>query len=114
MGPAHDVFMPVESSRNDRVLVDDGYEARGSAASVIRLGAAAVSAFHAVFRAMEEDERVGQPTGFCDLFSNCQKNFDAQMKAYAPRAFTVMVVAGIIAPWLTLDGLRLIWELNQK
>lgn len=38
----------------------------------------------------------GQPAGFCDLFSNCQKSFEAQMHAYAPRAFTVMVVAGVV------------------
>lgn len=36
------------------------------------------------------------PAGYCDMFIGCQEEFDARMDDYAPKAFTVMVVAAVI------------------
>jgi hypothetical protein len=36
------------------------------------------------------------PSGYCDLYTSCQKQYEAQMEEYAPKAFTVMVIAGIV------------------
>jgi hypothetical protein len=39
---------------------------------------------------------VSVPDGYCDMFAGCQATFDEQMADYAPKAFTVMVIAGVI------------------
>lgn len=42
------------------------------------------------------DPAFPEPEGYCDFYIGCQQQFDAQMADYAPKAFTVMVIAGIV------------------
>jgi len=44
----------------------------------------------------------GDPGGYCDLFAECQQQFDAQQKDYAPRAYGVMVGAAVIGVVVSL------------
>jgi uncharacterized membrane protein len=41
-------------------------------------------------------ESVPATDGYCDFFIGCQQQYEAQMEDYAPKAFTVMVIAGIV------------------
>src|SRR5512141_654531 len=69
MDPAEDMLMPMKCGGDDRMGVYDVDKCRGSAGGIRGSGADAVNAFHAVFRAVEEDKgmgktvilRIGQP-----------------------------------------------------
>ncbi len=60
--------------------------------------------------------------GYVGLVEGMVKRFRAElgseMKVIATGGYTEIIaretkVIDIVAPWLTLDGLRIIWEMNQ-